>query len=111
MVLVTHQQLIRYTSLCEEDCPHMAFPRKFLWKCTLTVALFFLFIFLLAFPVLAGVITFLVIYGGYYMYLFFRLLRTLNISRWKYAVFLAALAAVAYGLAQMIHAGVRLLIR
>lgn len=111
MFLISHQQLIRYAAQYEETCPRIAFPQKLLWKCTLTISLFFLLAFLLAFPVLAGVITFLVIYGGYYIYLFFDLLRTLKISCWKYSVFLAFLAALMYGLAQVLRAGISLLVR
>ena len=110
MLLITHQQLIRYTTQFEEACPHIAFPKKLLWKCTLTVSAFFFFFFLLAFPIMAGALVFLTLYGGYYVYIFFGLLRTLHVSRWKYSVFLGLLAMAAYGAAGMVHAGADLII-
>lgn len=111
MFLVSHQQLIRYATQFEENCPHIAFPKKFLWKCTLTIALFFFFMFLLAFPILAGAIVFLVIYSGYYIGIFFSLLRTLKVSCWKYSVFLAFLAGLMFVAAQVMRAGIDLIVR
>ncbi len=110
MVIVTHQKLIQYVALYDENCPHLTFPKKLLWKCTLTIALNFLLLFLLWFPILAAAVALLIAYAAYYISIFFGLLRRLNISRWKYSIFLAFLAAVAYGAAQVVHAAVNLVI-
>ena len=88
MKLVSHKQLIDLTYSLEQDTKYINFPVKLFANCFFTILFYCFFMGLFAYNILYSVSLFILLFIGYYIFLFTNLWRVYQLSVVKLLVFL-----------------------
>lgn len=95
MKLVSHKKLIDSTYKLEQDTKYINFPVKLFVNCFYTIFLYSFFIGLFAYNVLYSVSVFIILFIGYYTFLFVNLWRVYRLSIIKLLIFQIVCIAIA----------------